>query len=164
MSKPMLIEALKPGMRAKLGNGEIVWRTENCIRSKTSTKISNVHYLTTTEYEIIPDGPKPWTPSYDQCGWLVDRSYGIQEARSPYPTNLRTKQAAEHMAQVMRVQTAIMNMPGHGGDGWFVYWYYDHSVFVAAKGRSRFFSFNSEENAQAAAKLANELLDGTPCK
>ncbi|MBO6808448.1 hypothetical protein [Thalassospira sp.] len=164
MSKPMLIEALKPGMRAKLGNGAEVWRTENYIRSKTITKISNVTYLTSTDYEIIPDEPKPWEPSRNDLGYTSCRDFDdIIECEFTYAGALRTKDAAKRKAELDHIFTAILNMPGAcEGPGACVYW--GNPRFKAHQTPGCWameIPFDTLDNAEAAAKYANKLMEAS---
>jgi hypothetical protein len=167
MSKPMLIEALKPGMRAKLGNGEEVWRTENYIRSKTITKISNVTYLTSTDYEIIPDEPKPWTPTKGHGGFAVMPYMGEIEllpGNSDHWTfALKTMEAAKQKAKLDRIVTAILNMPGYGEFGKAVVWCgVDKKFQVWNEAMTPLdFTFDTEEHAYAAADYANKLMEAS---
>jgi hypothetical protein len=65
MTKPMLIEALnKPGMRALVRRAAVVIRTElEIIDEVSGNAIDIIDTLTTTDYEIIRDDPKPWVAS-----------------------------------------------------------------------------------------------------
>lgn len=167
MTKPMLIEALKPGMRANVrvstaGHDPVV-HVDGFIKWELTWKDCDVETLKSVDYEIIPDEPKPWAASFDDCGWLVDRSYGIQEARIPYPTNLRTHQAAEHKAKLDRIFTAILNMPGYGGDFACVHMT-TSGIFIADSHPSCSvlkFTFETFADAKAAADYANKLMEAS---
>lgn len=166
MSKPMLIEALKPGMRAKLGNGEEVWRTENYIRSKTITKICNVVYLTSTDYEIIPDDPKPWTPTKGHGGFAVMPYMGDIELlpgnSDHWKFALKTMEAAKQKAKLDRIHTAILNMPdsfeGSDRNPFSITIHQEHCCVVVAA-RFPFSGEDANNAAYHAYKYANAMCE-----
>jgi hypothetical protein len=167
----MIIEALKPGMRAKINlNGNDCTIVENrnnaimvCNDQGQDRYISNISYLTSTEYEIIKDDG-PWKASSEEGGYYVSQSDGkvIKAIVGTVELPLRTKEAAEQMAKIQKVYTALMNMPGaFEGDSYHVYFSsgnlrFDHllkrpeSVFDVP--------FDTHDNAENAATYANKML------
>lgn len=163
LAKPMLIEALKPGMRAKLLTGTVRHNESGFVKWESTSEYCNHATLTTTEYEIIPDGPKPWVAKDGDHGWGIDDNFKAFDWQVTISKSaLRTKQAAEHMAKIKIVYTAIMNMPGaFDGNNAHVYWNFKR--FHCGKGMEPDgildIPFDTYENAQAAAKEANRIIE-----
>lgn len=157
LGKPMLIEALRPGMLAKINphgledmlvvhrNGAIMMVDAD----NPDRYVSNISYLTTTDYEIIPNDPVPWVPSTNDHGWVLAKS------------NYRTRGGAEQSAKIMKVINAICNMPGYGQGEYFIYWLFSMNSFVTGNNNRHpvmDFRFDTEKNAKAAAFYANDMI------
>ena len=140
--KKPLIEALKPGMRAKINphglEDMIVEHRNGAIMvvddSNPDRYVSNISYLTTTDYEIIEGKPGVWGPSGGDYGWQVDfmfEAFSLEGTK--FKSALRTKKSAEHKAKLDRVYTEILNSDGYGeGDGeWAIYWNPRYNLFIA---------------------------------
>lgn len=162
LGKPMLIEALKPGMRAKMLCGIVRHHESGFIKWEESKEYCNYAALTTTDYEIIQDEPKPWVPSKDDYGYLsMQIGYDVKKVESVCPNAFKTQEGAQQAANIMQVTNTICNMPGYGkGDAAMVY-LNDLSDCVAIVSCAVFFgdfAFDTYENAKAAAKEANKKI------
>lgn len=166
MSKPMLIEALKPGMRATVQSMDVK-RIDNAIVFECDSQpVWNTNILQSTDYEIIPDDPKPWEPSLDDRGWSLSAAgepFEREDNYFRYGYSFRTKQAAEHKAKLDHIFTAILNMPGAcEGPGACVYW--GNPRFKAHQTPGYWameIPFDTLDNAEAAAKYANKLMEAS---
>lgn len=157
MTKPMLIEALNPGMRARLSDGRHVIRYDDVLQiDETSEDICSPSILTATDYEIIDD-LMPWELTAKDGGYLVDPIFA-----------LRTQEAAEETERELKLTTALRNMPGYKVKGRKKDWIVSANgactfVFdqISFEGRGFPFEFcySNREQAEAAAELANRLKD-----
>ncbi len=167
MTKPMLIEALKPGMRAMLADGrQVICHDDKLQNAETGANFCGISILTTTNYQIINDEPRPWKPCVDSdLGWAVDDAHRVFKTSRLLPKSaLRTKQAAEHKAKFDRIFTEILNMPGYGGSGAHIYFWYDPLKFSPCRRKASHimeFPFGTYESAKAAADYANKLMEAS---
>jgi hypothetical protein len=157
----MLIEALKPGMRAKILTGIVYHNDDGKIVWKDTGNPCNVAVLMQTEYEIIKDDT-PWKASENDKGYVVGTMTGsyIISIRDDAALALRTKEAAKQMAKIQKVYTALMNMPGaFEGESYHVY---SSSLgcfeWQDTRPDTTFdIPFDTENNAKNAASYANKL-------
>lgn len=172
MTKPMLIEALKPGMRAKVRVSERdhdpVVHVDGFIKWELTWKDCDVETLKSADYEIIPDEPKPWAPTKGHGGFVVMPYMGEIELlpgnSDHWKFALKTPEAAKHKAKLDRIHTAILNMPGYGGDGAVISYDCANDTFFAVDTKARNvmqFPFDTFENAKAAASYANKLMEAS---
>lgn len=170
MSKPMLIEALKPGMRAKVRPNHAAYvtveRHEDRVvySNRFEAKDCGVSVLTSTDYEIILDDPKPWAPTEGDMGYTMCRDFDtVIPCEIVYAGATKTIQAAAHKAKLDRIFTAILNMPGYGGEFACVH-LTTSDVFIAdghPNNKVHKFNFDTIANARAAAKYANKLMEAS---
>jgi hypothetical protein len=158
----MLIEALKPGMQAKILTGIVYHNDDGKIVWRDTGNPCNVAVLMQTEYEIIKDGP--WEPSDGDLGYWVSQFTGdvVKSEGGKVSIALRTKEAAEQMAKIQKVYTALMNMPGaFEGESCHVYFSSRRTRFdhMAESPDSIFdVPFDTYDHMVNAEKYANNLL------
>lgn len=167
MTKPMLIEALKQGMRAKVLSLRVVCCGNNIIDEVTGVSVSNIDTLMSTNYEIIRDTPKPWTPTKGHGGFVVMPYMGEIELlpgnSDHWKFALKTPEAAKHKAKLDLIFTAILNMPGYGGDFACVHMTTTGRFIADSHPSCSVLKFNFETFADAivAADYANKLMEAS---